>query len=81
MKQKVWISKYALTDGVKEYEAEINEGSAYPGHPFMSFIGFKMGVDAHETKESAIAAAEKMRIKKIASVKKQLAKLEALRFD
>ena len=81
MKQKVWITKYALSDGVAEYEAEIRGGSAYPGSPFMSFTGFVMGKDAHETREAAMAVAEKMRVQKIASVKKQLAKLENLRFN
>jgi hypothetical protein len=38
-------------------------------------------VDAHETKEGACAAAEKQRVKKIASLKKQLSALKKLRFS
>lgn len=81
MKTKVWVSKYALAGGITEHEAEIREGFAYPGAPFMSFTGFAMGKEAHDTREGAVAAAENMRLKKIISVKKQLAKLEKLRFE
>jgi hypothetical protein len=37
--------------------------------------------DWHETKEAAIARAEVMRKKKLASLKKQISRLEALSFD
>lgn len=80
MKQTVWLSKYALSSGVTEHQAEIRDGRAYPGAPFMSFVGFQMGRDAHETRDAAIAAAEVARKKKVASLKKQLAKLESLTF-
>ena len=79
-KTKVWITKYALSQGITEHMAEIKEGSAYPGAPFMSFYGFVIGKDAHLTREEAVAAAEKQRQKKIASVKKQLTALEKLSF-
>ena len=78
---KIWITKYALSGGISEHEAEIRGSSAYPGKPFASYVGFTIGTDAHVTKEAAVAAAEKMRVKKIASVKKQLVKLENLRFN
>ena len=39
-----------------------------------------MGKDAHDTREGAIRAAEEQRIKKIAALKKQIAKLESMRF-
>jgi len=81
MKIKVWISKYALASGIAEHEAEIKGDTAYPGAPFMSFTGFVMGKDAHDSREGAVVAAEAMRVKKIASVKKQLVKLEKLRFE
>lgn len=80
MKRKVWISKYALASGITEHEAEVRDGAAFPGEPFASFVWFTMGKDAHETREAAVAAAEQMRVKKIASLKKQLANLEAMRF-
>lgn len=78
--QTVWISKYALSCGVEEYQAEIRNGVAYPGKPFMSFTGFEIGKDAHHTKDGAIAAAEIMRKKKLSALKKQIDKLEAQKF-
>lgn len=77
---KVWLSKYALTANIQECEAEIIDGAAYPGHPFMSFVGFQLGKHAHLSREEAVAAAELARKKKIAALKKQIAKLESLTF-
>lgn len=79
-KKTVWLSKYALSSGIAEHQAEIKNGKAFPGKPFMDFYGFQMGKDAHETKEAAIAVAEDARKKKIAALKKQIAKLEAMTF-
>jgi hypothetical protein len=75
---KIWISKYALSGGITEHECEGPDGAdcVYPGAPFMNYIGFKMGRDAHATKEDAVKAAEAARIKKVAALKKQIAKLE-----
>ena len=80
---KIWISKYALSKGITEHEcAPPRDGSdyVYPGKPFSSFVGFKIGRDAHITQEAAAKAAEDARIKKIASVRKQLAKLGKMNF-
>ena len=35
--ETVWVSKYALSGGVAEYQAEIRDGKAYPVKPFMLF--------------------------------------------
>ena len=78
---KVWISKYALTDGIKEFgnlELYISPDNLRYARSDMHF--FRLGKDAHETHEAAIAAAESMRKRKIASVRKQLQRLEALSF-
>lgn len=80
---KIWISKYALSAGITEHECEApKEGSdrVYPGAPFMAFYGFTLGKDAHDTREGAVAAAEKMRKRKVASVRKQLQRLEDMTF-
>lgn len=79
-KQKVYLSKYALSTGIIECMAEIKRGRAYPGKPYSDFIGFTMGTDAHETKEAALSVAEGMRVKKLASLKKQLSGLENKKF-
>lgn len=74
---KVWITKYALTTGIYEIEAEITEnGSAYDMHASLPTFYCKEGKDWHRTKEDAIQRAEAMRQKKIASLKKQIEKLE-----
>lgn len=78
--KSLWISKYALTEGVK---AEDWDGEVSP-HGYATVKGywclFKMGKEAHETEAEAKQAAEKKRLAKIASLKKQLAKLEAMTF-
>jgi hypothetical protein len=80
---KVWISKYALSEGIKEAEDSYDSGGyvhvLLPGAAFRQC--YKFGTDAHLTREAALAAAESMRTKKIASLKKRIAKLEALRFE
>lgn len=78
---KVWITRYALTTGITEVEAEdcgddmirVREGSGF-------LFYHKEGRDWHRTKESAVAKAEEMRQKKITSLKKQIDKLEKMRF-
>jgi hypothetical protein len=79
--QKLWLSKYALTDGVKEVESKCAESA---GEKYISLVGwwnsFRMGREIWLTKAEAIAAAEAMRVKKIASLRKQIAKLEKLSF-
>lgn len=78
--QTVWISKYALSAGISEAKAEVRDGKAYPGAPFATFTYFLMGRDAHTSREEAVNAANAEREKKIASLKKQLAKLQVLTF-
>lgn len=78
---KVWITKYALTTGIFEMTAEITEhGSAYDMHSSFPTYYHGEGKEWHKTKESAIARAEEMRQKKIASLKKQIEKLEGIKF-
>ena len=78
---KVWISKYALTTGL--YEAEVDpsntcSGSVYDKKTTAFYHG--EGREWHRTKEDAIKRAEEMRIKKIASLTKQIQKLENMKF-
>jgi hypothetical protein len=85
---KVWITKYALTQGI--HEVGVREcldvrpdGDMVERDPPSSFGGIcyhGKGRDWHETKEGAIACADEMRRKKIASLKKQIAKLEKINF-
>lgn len=72
---KVWITKYALTSGIKEMEVEQSEN--FPDMVYDRNDTYHgEGRDWHRTRESAIAKAEQMRLKKIESLKKQIAKYE-----
>ena len=85
---KVWITKYALTDGI--IEAQQIPGATYEGKEYAFFVG---GNGQYNTdfyipyeelfwdKNSAIVKAEKMRQKEIASLKNQIKKLEEMRFE
>jgi hypothetical protein len=81
---KVFATKYALSIGIEEFEADWNENV-----PSMvtkksdrwhacSYHG--EGRDWHRTREAAVKRANAMRVKKIASLKKQIDKLEAQAF-
>lgn len=78
---KAFITKYALTDGIKEVEVEVCD--EYPGMVkgsglFALYHG--EGKEWHRTRESAVKKAEEMRVNRIASLKKQITKLEKLKF-
>lgn len=79
-----YITRYALTAGIKAVEGNVcnpggNEFFQWRGAPG-EFMQYAHGNDWHLTKEAAVKRAEEMRVKKIASVEKQLAKLKKLAF-
>lgn len=76
---KIWNSKYALTEGLIEQDGE-EVGDSMVKVGSLQYLHGE-GKEWHRTRESAAARAELMRKAKIASVRKQLARLEALRFD
>ena len=85
---KVWITKYALTDGI--IEAQQIPGATYDGKEYAFFVGkngqyitdFYIPYDElFWDKNSAIVKAEEMRQKEIESLKKQIKKLEEMRFE
>lgn len=86
---KVWITKYALTDGISE--GEIIAGHKIRENPIeyksRYFCRSKDGdqyLDRDDfcfTYELAVQKAEEMHKKKIASLKKQIEKLEEMRFE
>lgn len=79
---KVWITKYALTQGVYEVEGEASfrDGMFCVPRSEKSFAAYYHKPDWHETKEEAIAQAEKMREAKVKSLERQLAKIQAMQF-
>ena len=87
---KVWITKYALTRGI--IEAEIIEQWNVRNDPVCVMVKYlcqfknsdKYVLDSDDfcfDYECAIQKAEEMRQKKIASLKKQIEKLERMRFE
>ena len=82
---KVWITKYALTDGIIEVEVM---QLMYLGHDIVA-VNLENDTrsinlcsdECYLSKEPAIQKAEEMRQKKIASLKKQIEKLEEMRFE
>ena len=80
----VWITKYALTSGIVECDAETCLSTCPDGKMIQrldtTYREMYHKPNWHETKEAAIAKAEDMRKKKIASLKKAIAAMEALKF-
>lgn len=80
IKITVYLSKYALTSGIEKYEANGTCGDDYVRiHDAWNLM--KMGRDCFKSFAEAQKDAEKRRIKKIASLKKSITKLEKLTFE
>ncbi len=71
-----------MTEGIIETDATvITEGNGISVHfDGNLFANYFYGKDWHETKDDAVWRAEEMREKKIASLEKQVEKLEQMRF-
>lgn len=79
---KVFITKYALTEGIKEIETDIIR-SRFENEEYViddSYSYFRIGTNAFTDKSEALKKAEEMKIRKIASLRKQMEKLEKLSF-
>ncbi len=80
--KRIWVTSHALTAGIIEVpEAEIGFDDAMASWRIPN--GYRMhahGNNFHLTREAAVKRAEEMRVKKIASLKKSIAKLEKLSF-
>lgn len=76
---QVWVSKYALTRGV--FEVTVEDCSPPMVKTLDNYPSFYHGDDWHRTKAEAVVKAEKMRAAKIISVRRQLNKLEKMKFD
>jgi len=74
--KKVWVTKYLFTKGI--FQQVVSE-SHIPFYVYADNMDLHEN-DWHETKELAIAHAEKMKKKKIDSLKKQLALVESMEF-
>jgi hypothetical protein len=86
LRQKVYLSKYALSLGIVECEVTYKSGGRdyvqlkkiSDGQGFHDY--YKIGRDVFDSRELAVEAANKIKDKKIASLHKQLANLEKIKF-
>lgn len=82
---KVWITKYALTKGIFEAETVNHSTDNTVNVHYMGELSYCIHwfcrPDWCETHERAVARAEEMRAKKIESLKKQITKLENMKFE
>lgn len=76
---EIWSVKYALTEGVKLYPVDKVSEAGYISVKG-TWMSLKLGRDCAVTREEAECLAEAMRMKKIASLRKQIAKLEKMQF-
>ncbi len=74
-----WLSKYALSDGIKAVDGPEPDCGGYV-KPLGYLDIYKVGVEIHKTEAEAKAAAEKLRLKKLASLHKQIKALESKTF-
>jgi hypothetical protein len=80
---KVWVTKYALTQGITEHEVDPPKmGSDIVIDKSTRFWQFFHGEGKqwHRTRESAVTRAQATKRQKITSLKTQIKRLEALEF-
>lgn len=78
---RVWVTVYALTRGVEEVEAELDDdGNALVGE-VGSVRRFIRAIDVHKTPGSAYSRAINMRDTKLASLHRRMARLASLTFE
>jgi hypothetical protein len=85
---KFYITKYALSQGIKEVEGEVHptigngqmltREKAIGAWVTETYHG--EGKDWHRTHAAAVAKAEAMRLAKISALNRQIAKLQQLKF-
>jgi hypothetical protein len=77
-----FVTKYALTSGIQKLQMRAigADGAGDVAVRFMSYFHGE-GREWHRTWESALVRAEEMRKAKLASMRKSMAKIEALKFE
>lgn len=78
---KVWVTKYALTQGVYETSVDISQEFPKMATEFANQLQTYHGNDWHRTKPEAIKRAEDMRAAKLSSLAKSMKKIQALKFQ
>lgn len=80
--RKIWVTKHALTSGIKEFEAVVHPDpkrgmAVYKNNGYDNYVH---GDEFHLDRVSAVAKAESMRLKKIESLDKKIRKLKKMKF-
>jgi hypothetical protein len=80
---RMFLVKYALSEGIEE--VTINHEHCSTSDEFVYLVGrsfwsFKVGRDIFADRADAEKAADALRLKKVESLKKQIKRLEAMRF-
>lgn len=80
---RVYITKYALSGGIFTASANrhADDDMISIRRPNTTCDEYFHGDDWHETREAAVEKANAMRLRKIASLRMQIAKLEAMTFE
>jgi hypothetical protein len=77
---KVWISKYALSQGILETEVKRTSVEGMVQASDVSLPTYFHGWEWHSTWEEAAQRAEELKEKRLKSLQKQIRKLENLHF-
>jgi hypothetical protein len=81
-KIKAWVTKYALTEGIRVVDAKVCGDGRMIAYGSVGYGSqHAHGKDWHRTPEAALARAEEMRKDKIASLRKNIAKMESMTFE
>lgn len=77
-----YSTKYWSTCGIETFEGSQNDGYASAGIPgrLQGYRFERVGRDAFLTREEAVANANEKRKRKLAALRKQITKLEAMDF-
>lgn len=80
--KEVWISRYALSDGLRKVWATISEhgGASYKLRGNDLFSIYVSRSDWHDSFDDAVKKANQMRDKRISSLTRQIEKLQAIDF-
>lgn len=78
---KVFVTKYALTDGPFSVEAEILYNGSMASYKVNGYLANAHGKDFWLSEGEAIADCERRRLAKIKSIEKQRKKLEEMKFS
>jgi len=79
---QIWISKFALTTGLYATTAEILPGGLAKvsgGHGTFDSCLRGEGLEWHRSREAAIARADELRDARIASLRRQISRLKAIK--